>query len=73
MFIPSADRSALLGCIKEVGYNCAFASLMRANDARRKRKKRGGFEKQLYRSMINFGVIAHYINITGNDESPQEL
>jgi len=71
MFIPSADRglrmgSALLG--EEVGYSCASASLMRVNDARRK-KTEEALKSKLYRSVINSRVIDD-IKTTGNDDSP---
>lgn len=56
MFIPSTERSALLGCIKEVGYNCVFASLVRGNDARRNNEE--ALKSKLYRSVINLRIIA---------------
>lgn len=64
-------RTPVLGCIKEVGYNCAYASVMRANDARREENEEAS-KRHPHRSVINFWIIAHCVNITANDESPQE-
>ena len=99
MFIPSAERPAsppppppplplplllLLGCIKRGGLqNCAFASITRANDARRRDTKKAVFfflfvcffkkkkKKKRNRSGINVMIIAYYINMTRSDGSPQ--